>query len=389
MKAVVMELRGQKAAVLDMQGRVSIVKNHNYAVGQKLELSEEVLQDYRIQRKSKMGKPFFRRYAPQFAFCAVVLFLVTCTITAYAMPCSTVTLDINPSIQYSLNIMDHVLSVKALNNDGTDIVSEVQNKVQGEKIEDAVAATLNVLQYKRYIATVNTPVIFSIESMRNDKTKIKNTLLSEVENWNNGKTEESVKATAIIVTKDLKKEAEEKNVSPGKIYLTDQLKNAILENSGFDENEWLQKSVKDVQEATAQKSGLESTEIQQSEQNEKSGSDWPVNDNAIPNTENAGNGAENQENVKTQPDETKDSTGGQIPKQMQQSDSSQKRPDSNNDSAQMNVSADTKEAGTQPIGPEGAVKQEKTEMVGDASKEGNIEKPIMPSGNVPTDTEKK
>jgi len=46
--------------------------------------------------------------------------------------------------------MNHVLSVKALNNDGTDIVSEVQNEVQGEKIEDAVAATLNVLQNKKY-----------------------------------------------------------------------------------------------------------------------------------------------------------------------------------------------------------------------------------------------
>lgn len=389
MKAVVMELRAQKAAVLDMQGRVSIVKNHNYAVGQKLELSEEVLQDYKIQRKSKMGKPFFRWYAPQFAFCAVALFLVTCTITAYAMPCSTVTLDINPSIQYSLNIMNHVLSVKALNNDGTDIVSEVQNEVQGEKIEDAVAATLNVLQYKKYIAAVDTPVIFSIESMRNDKTKIKNTLLSEVENWNNGKTEESVKATAIIVTKDLKKEAEEKNVSPGKIYLTDQLKDAILENSGFDENEWLQKSVKDVQEATAQKSGLESTEMQQSEQNEKSGSDWPVNDNTIPNTENAGNGAENQEIVKTQPDETKDSTSGQIPKQMQQSDSSQKQPDGNNDSAQMNVSTDTKEAGTQQIGPEKGVRQEKTEQEGDSPIEGDSGKPTMPFGTMSADSGKK
>ncbi|MBP7348789.1 MAG: hypothetical protein KA965_08920 [Butyrivibrio sp.] len=389
MKAVVMELRGQKAAVLDMQGRVSIVKNHNYAVGQKLELSEEVLQDYKIQRKSKMEKPFFKRYAPQFAFCAVALFLTTCTITAYAMPWSTVTLDINPSIQYSLNIMNHVLSVKALNNDGTDIVSEVQNEVQGEKIEDAVAATLNVLQNKKYISTVDTPVIFSIESMKNDKTAIKNTLLSEVENWNNGKTEESVKATAIIVTKDLKKEAEEKNVSPGKIYLTDQLKDAILENSGFYENEWLQKSVKDVQEATAQKSGLASTEMQKSEQKEKSGPDWPVNGNTLQNSENAGNGAENQDDVKPQPDETKDSMGGQTPKQMQQSDGSQKQPDGKNNSTQSNVSPDTKTTGTQQIGPEGTVKQEETEPAGDASTEGNSGNPIMPFGSMPADTGKK
>lgn len=54
MKAVVMELRGQKAAVLDMQGRVSVVKNHNYAVGQKLEFSEEVLQNYKIQKRIKL-----------------------------------------------------------------------------------------------------------------------------------------------------------------------------------------------------------------------------------------------------------------------------------------------------------------------------------------------
>ena len=383
MKAVVMELRGQKAAVLDMQGRVSVVKNHNYAVGQKLEFSEEVLQNYKIQKRIKLEKPFIRRYAPQFAFCAVALFMATCTITAYAMPCSTITLDINPSIQYSLNIMDHVLSVKALNNDGADIVSEVQEKVQGEKIQDAVGATLNVLQSKKYISTVDTPVIFSIESMRNNKTEIKDTLLSEVANWNSGKTQESVKATTIIVTKELKKEAEEKNVSPGKIYLTDQLKNAILENSGFDENEWLQKSVKEVQEATGQKSGLASTEMPQSEQNEKSEPGWPVNGETLSNSENAGNGAENQDDIKMQPDETIDNKANQIPKQLQPSEGSQKKSNSN-DYAQSNMLSDTEATGTQQGSREETVKPPEGSAM-----EGNSGKPTMPYGTMPAETEKK
>lgn len=44
--------------------------------------------------------------------------------------------------------------------------------------------------------------------------------------------------------------AEDKNVSPGKIYIVGKLKEQVLEEASFDEDEWLEKSVKEIEEAT-------------------------------------------------------------------------------------------------------------------------------------------
>ncbi len=277
MNAVVLELKDGKAAVLDHLGRVSIIPDKAYTVGQQLEISEEQLQagagsvHVRDRRSKTHGRWLYRHLLPV-AACLVAMLLAGGGITAYAMPCSTVTLDINPSVEYSLNIFSRVLSVKALNGDGTEIVTGLQSSIQGRTITDAVSMTLTALQKADYIENADTPVIFSVESIGNGEKELEASLLTEVSDWNSTQNEGTVKATAITVTADLKKEAEEKNVSPGKLYLTDQLKEEILKDSGFDENEWLQKSVKEVQDATQQDSAAgQDSSMQQPEQNAGNG----------------------------------------------------------------------------------------------------------------------
>lgn len=44
---------------------------------------------------------------------------------AYYTPAKYVSLDVNPSIEYQLNIFDRVLTVKGVNDDGSEIVDEI------------------------------------------------------------------------------------------------------------------------------------------------------------------------------------------------------------------------------------------------------------------------
>lgn len=331
MKAVVLELRGDKAAILDKKGRVNIIKNKEYAVGQVLNIhtrdlyETENLQsnktDLKTSRKSKIKSfPHYRKL--QLVVCLALMLLVGGGTAAYAMPCSTVTLDINPSISYSLNVFGKVVSVEALNDDGTDIVDEIKSEIQGKSVSEAVNTTLDALEESDYIEEEDVPIILTVDSIVVNESKMQTKLLYTVATWNNQQEEDgeeaTVKASAITVSKELKEEAEEKGVSPGKLYLVERLEDAldIDDDSDFEE-EWFQKSVKEVEEATAEASqsnddtsepSEETESLEEPETGETETLDGPENGTEAAEGEGPGN---ETENVPEQPGTMQSQENGQ------------------------------------------------------------------------------
>lgn len=134
MKAVIVEIRGETAAALGRDGSVFKVKNHAYAVGQTID----------VRRGG-----FSRQLAVLAAAAAAVFLIVGAGIHTYLSPYSLVSLDVNPSLQYTLNRLGLVLSVEAVNGDGDELLQEV-GTLNNRSIEDAISITVKQIAEDGY-----------------------------------------------------------------------------------------------------------------------------------------------------------------------------------------------------------------------------------------------
>ncbi len=137
MKAVVLETRDREAAVLVNDGTVRIVRGA-YNVGD--------IIDCRI-------KPLFYQWVAA-AIAMVVLMggSAGLWIDRNYVTYAEVSLDVNPSIVYSLNKRDRVLNVRAANEDAESVVAELeQDGVRFATLPDAVDRTMALLEDEGFL----------------------------------------------------------------------------------------------------------------------------------------------------------------------------------------------------------------------------------------------
>ena len=138
MNAVIVDLKGKKAAALDENGNVIKIPNANYAIGQKI----------RLHAVSQKRAPSPKRIGTVAA--AAVLILSIGTGTAYAMPYGTVSLDADAAIEYTINRFDRVLSVRALNEEGEAVLADLDDhSLRFRPVEEAINSTLEQQELSR------------------------------------------------------------------------------------------------------------------------------------------------------------------------------------------------------------------------------------------------
>jgi len=147
MKAVVLEIKENWAAVLCEDGVVRKIKKGKLSVGDSLDISPE-------SRGKILSLGSFRRYL---AGSAAALFLLTAGaggVYSYnnVLACSYVSLDINPSIEYTLNRQNYVIKVKGLNEEGQGIVDELmETSLHHATFEETLEQTKLILSQKKYL----------------------------------------------------------------------------------------------------------------------------------------------------------------------------------------------------------------------------------------------
>lgn len=115
MKALVVEIRGKKAAVLKEDGTVDLIANAGYMIGQSVELS-----------KARKLIRFSKGITAAAAAAAVFITAGSLYAYAYVTPYRTITdTDNGTTVEYTVNRFDRVLSVKASGNDADKIQSEI------------------------------------------------------------------------------------------------------------------------------------------------------------------------------------------------------------------------------------------------------------------------
>lgn len=111
-------------------------------------------------------KPVFRlRYAAVAAIMLVGI-LSFGGISAYAMPASYISIDVNPSIELSVNRFDRVVAAKAYNDDGAAILEGIDLK--GETYVDAINALLSDPAFQAYL-DADAMLTFTVVSKNQEK----------------------------------------------------------------------------------------------------------------------------------------------------------------------------------------------------------------------------
>ena len=165
MKAVVLEIKENWAAVLCEDGVVRKIKKGKLSVGDSLDISPE-------SRGKILSLGSFRRYL---AGSAAALFLLTTGaggVYSYnnVWACSYVSLDINPSIEYTLNRQNYVIKVKGLNEEGQGIVDELmKTSLNHATLEETLEQTKLILSQKKYLNSDTGEYVLINVSASNDR----------------------------------------------------------------------------------------------------------------------------------------------------------------------------------------------------------------------------
>ncbi len=158
MNAVIVDIRKKHAAAMNESGRIVRIRNNGYEIGQQIELHE-----VKPIRTAKA----IRRFGSGVA--AAVLIAVIGTGTAYAMPYGTVTLEGEPSVEYTINCFDYVLGIQAVNEEGEALLDEMDlRQLRHHRIDHAVSVTMEQIDRDRYPENMVAPVQITADT-RNDR----------------------------------------------------------------------------------------------------------------------------------------------------------------------------------------------------------------------------
>ena len=165
MKAVVLEIKENWAAVLCEDGVVRKIKKGKLSVGDSLDISPE-------SRGKILSLGSFRRYIAGSAAALLLLAAGAGGVYSYntVWACSYVSLDINPSIEYTLNRQNYVIKVKGLNEEGQGIVDElIKISLHNSTLEEALEQTKLILSQKKYLNSDAAEYVLINVSASNDR----------------------------------------------------------------------------------------------------------------------------------------------------------------------------------------------------------------------------
>ncbi|MBO5153586.1 MAG: hypothetical protein J6C00_04420 [Eubacterium sp.] len=207
MKAVIVDLNGTDAVALRDDGQFVKMKNKNYTIGQELTMQPQIIR--------------FPKQAAVAASAAIVI--AACgSMGSYTWsnPISYVSLDINPSIAYSLNEFNRVIAVDGMNDEGAAIVDVIGDSLKNTDITTALTITVEQLSTDAYIDADNTN--YMIIGVYSDKDSKANALMSTVDEFT-ANSVETCSITTVNVSKETKESADSYGITAGKMELINEI----------------------------------------------------------------------------------------------------------------------------------------------------------------------
>ncbi|MBR1634923.1 MAG: hypothetical protein IJ682_07690 [Lachnospiraceae bacterium] len=336
MKAIVLGVKNGRAALLLEDGTTTYCRME-CRPGQRVEVPDQDNVAGFVPRTVRTAA----------AAAALALVVSGGTLYATALPVSFVTEDVNPSMEYSLNRMDRVLGVSALNDDAKTIVEDLD--VEGTTIQTAVGAAGKRMEEAGTLDE-DGYVLFSVTS---DSDQRAQRLENELSDMMGGQDEDDSNFSVLRVSREEHRAARKLDMSAGRYK---EMLNAKGKAAASDEkmvSEFQSKPVREMlggssdetKEDAVQSANESGLEKQNTKETKKAG------ENADNDSSDVKNVSEKEQKVST-PKQTRPAPSPAVPQQQHtanppignpsapQSEPSQPQPDNGNaDSAPANADA--------------------------------------------------
>ena len=202
----------------------------------------------------KKTKSKFAKKLATIAGTAAAIGIIFTGFWAYSSPYYYVSLDVNPSIEFTLNRFDRVLSVKGANDDGEEILKEIDlNELEYTSVENAINKTVEQISENGYFTEdEESNIVITASSKDSEESEA---LAKELEQsitedlTENEELPEKVAINAQSVGRERVEEARELGVTPGKLNLVQKLQASAQDPESIILEEWLDKPVKDIMKA--------------------------------------------------------------------------------------------------------------------------------------------
>ena len=212
MKGLVTETKDGYCAILREDGAFIRIKG-NYSVGAEIDLSKAQADNV----TPFAGRRFKTAVAAAAAALAVLVGVGGTKAYRDNMVSSYVTIDVKPSIEYSLNRDNLVLRAVALSDDAAPITEELNQKnIKGKSLENAIKQTIEIMKDKGYIEDGSEEILISVTS--NDE-KTAASLKETAETAAKATTGEGASVIAITVSDEERQNASKEGKSAARVEL--------------------------------------------------------------------------------------------------------------------------------------------------------------------------
>ena len=231
MKALIVETDKKHAAALLSDGSIIKVPKRDYVVGQEVSIA--------VSKKPR------RSGLIAVAACFMLLATGGAGYATAISPYSHVTLDVNPSIEYTLNRFDQVVSIECMNDEGQEIVDNISDDISKfASFEDVFKMTVDELYKLGYLTGDEHD--YMVLSVCCDKNSNK---AADLENSLSAITSDYTLTSEVIeVTEKDRAEASDLNTTAGKLALILDVVSKEDKLTEKDVRDFVDKSVKQIAE---------------------------------------------------------------------------------------------------------------------------------------------
>ncbi|MDD2261693.1 MAG: hypothetical protein PHW20_05450 [Clostridia bacterium] len=172
-------------------------------------------------------------------------------LASYYISTSYVSMDINPSVEYSINMYDRVIDAKGVNEDGIRLLEEINiEELKNKSIDDALSMTIEEAVQEGYLEEEGAGVMISTEARNSNNASELAARLQESVKETVTKNNPNAEIVGEAVGLARVEEAHELGVTPGKLNLVEKLINSSDDPQSINKEEWLNKSVKEIMAKT-------------------------------------------------------------------------------------------------------------------------------------------
>lgn len=221
MKGLVLQANKKYAYVVNEDGMFVKIINRGYKVGQEILIPfhEGIYESNSLSLKTVVS----------LAAVFVLVFALTATGYCFFTPFSYVTIDINPSLELSVNYFDMVISINPLNDDAKHLVENKEKLLRYRNVSSAAEKIIDEAVSQGYFKEQqDNPVLVGVVADNSNRAEV---IANEVSVKIKDRFDKNnIKGEVLPFKADKKQreEAKELHLSAGKLALIKQLENKVL-----------------------------------------------------------------------------------------------------------------------------------------------------------------